>query len=563
VPEFRWDEYTLDDAGRLASLTVAGVALEQRGAEPSAVLLPDLRAWQSPLDKAEILLESAAEIEHALMVQYLYAAYSLKSSAEVTDPGQRRVLVDEVDESTEFGDSWPLTIKEVAREEMGHLMTVQNLLLALGLPPNLEREDFPPRKDLYPFALHLEPLTQRSLAKYVVAEAPSGATDIEDIVEIALSSGKPRINRVGVLYGLLGVVFATAQQIEDGKTSGDPWEKLVSDLAQVAYTQAPAAQWHLPDSAFAAAAVALQAEPSDWEVDGVRVYQVADRAAARAAIRDIGQQGEGPTTTPGGSHFERFRLSYRGSAAALGFPAAGEWVPTRSVPTDPTPADCPNVDTRRWVELADLGYGLLIGLVEHYLMSTGQERDLLTGWIFAEMRTRLGYLARKLTTLPTGAPDGGVAGMPFTLPAPIHLPGLETARWRLHARRIQAVISKVEQIQAAGGPVAGAEQGYLDALLAADRSRLLLLADRAAPRPVSTSFRRDIAPLFRPVDIAHMNGFGVRLSDQLVVANRAPDILTRLRGGTGVRIMPPPPDQRWTSAQIDLFARWVEEGHPE
>jgi len=41
-------------------------------------------------------------------------------------------------------------------------MTVQNLLLALGLRPNLEREDFPPRKDLYPFALHLEPLTQRS-----------------------------------------------------------------------------------------------------------------------------------------------------------------------------------------------------------------------------------------------------------------------------------------------------------------------------------------------------------------------------------------------------------------
>ena len=26
---------------------------------------------------------------------------------------------------------------------MGHLMTVQNLMLALGLSPNLEREDFP------------------------------------------------------------------------------------------------------------------------------------------------------------------------------------------------------------------------------------------------------------------------------------------------------------------------------------------------------------------------------------------------------------------------------------
>ena len=130
-------------------------------------------------------------------------------------------------------------IKEVAREEMGHLMTVQNLLLALGLPPNLEREDFPPRKDLYPFALHLEPLTQRSLAKYVVAEAPSDATGIDDIVELAESSGRPRVNRVGVLYGLLGVVFATAEQVEEGRTSGDPWDEMVGQLADLAYQQEP------------------------------------------------------------------------------------------------------------------------------------------------------------------------------------------------------------------------------------------------------------------------------------------------------------------------------------
>jgi hypothetical protein len=170
-------------------------------------------------------------------------------------------------------------------------------------------------------------------------------------------------------------------------------------------------------------------------VSGVRVHRVTDRATTRAAFEDIGEQGEGPTTSPEEkSHFERFRLVYRGAAPVLGFPAAGQWTPTRKVPTDPTPAGCPDADTRRWVELADLGYGLLLGLVEHYLVSTGDDRDLLTAWIFTEMRTRLGYLAPKLTTLPTGAPDGGVAGMPFTLPTPIHLPGLETARWQLHAR---------------------------------------------------------------------------------------------------------------------------------
>jgi hypothetical protein len=79
--------------------------------------------------------------------------------------------------------------------------------------------------------------------------------------------------------------------------------------------------------------------------------------------------------------------SFAAGGAVPGFPA-GAWTPTRNVPTDPTPADCPDAGTRRWMELADLSYGLLIGLVEHYLVADPTDRELLTGWIFAEMRTR-------------------------------------------------------------------------------------------------------------------------------------------------------------------------------
>lgn len=174
APAFKWStvEVRVSPSSPLRALAVA----PDPPAAPEAVKipLPNLTDWPSPLDKAKILLESAAEVEHALMVQYLYAAYSLKSSEEVTDPAQVAVL----DETS--SDSWPHVLLGIAREEMGHLMTVQNLLLLLGLPPNLEREDFPPRKDLYPFAVHLEPLSQRSLAKYVVAEAPANAEGIDD-----------------------------------------------------------------------------------------------------------------------------------------------------------------------------------------------------------------------------------------------------------------------------------------------------------------------------------------------------------------------------------------------
>jgi hypothetical protein len=74
TPAFEWNEYEVptDDGGN---------GLEVLAAEAApvtvTVALPDLSAWPSPLAKAEILLQSAAEVEHALMVQYLYAAYSL------------------------------------------------------------------------------------------------------------------------------------------------------------------------------------------------------------------------------------------------------------------------------------------------------------------------------------------------------------------------------------------------------------------------------------------------------------------------------------------------------
>jgi len=525
------------------------------------------------LDKAKILLESAAEIEHALLVQYLYSAYSLKSADEVSDPAQKRVLNYEKN-----GDSWARIILGIAREEMGHLITVQNMLLALGLPPNFEREDFPPRKDLYPFALHLEPLSQQSLAKYVIAEAPVDAPGIGDITTVAQGPAATRINHVGVLYGLLGVVFATPEQIQQGATSDDSWDAFVSQLAMEVAPQNPqdpqAARdsWHLPDSAFEVINVGQQAEPSDWQQPqagapgpqdqgaGLRVHRVTDRATARAAIRDIGEQGEGPTGSGEQSHFERFRHIYRGDASTPAFPA-GEWIPTRNVQTDPRASDITDQRTRHWAELADLRYGILLGLIEHYLLTSGDDRKLLTAWIFSEMRSRVGYIARQLTTMPTGTGDG-VASIPFALPAPLHLPGAETARWALHKQRTEASIAKVQEMRAASPP--DPDDAYLSGLLASDQARLAFIEARTIPPTSSTSFSRDIQPLFRPVDAKHMLSFAVDLENYDKVKGSAGDILDRLRPADAhVRVMPPLPDVRWTKAQTDLFDRWRTENFPE
>src|SRR5437773_686840 len=94
-------------------LAVAGSAGQAPTAAAVAPML-ELPAEFSWRDYTILLLHVAAEIEHALMIQYLYAAYSL-GGAQV--PPDRRALVQQ----------WQAVILGIAKEEMAHLITVENI----------------------------------------------------------------------------------------------------------------------------------------------------------------------------------------------------------------------------------------------------------------------------------------------------------------------------------------------------------------------------------------------------------------------------------------------------
>jgi Ferritin-like len=174
--------------------------------------LPDLP--ESSLGKAATLLRMAAQVEHGLMVQYLYAGYSFAPTLR--------------------------EIANVAIEEMSHLMTVQNLLRCIGEKPYLHRQDdgADVSKDerLFPFDFRLEPLSHLSLAKYVVAESPTpvpAGVDpavIAHIVDLATGAAHEPVDRVGTLYALLGVVFGTPQLLLELAATGDPWYVVVNQL---------------------------------------------------------------------------------------------------------------------------------------------------------------------------------------------------------------------------------------------------------------------------------------------------------------------------------------------
>jgi len=102
-------------------------------------------------------------------------------------------------------------IVKIAREEMGHLITVQNPILAVGGQPYFGRDGYPTAPvagHIFPIAMAYEPLGVTSLAKSVVVEGPP----LEQLTDPALRArldkvtavikslpGEP-INHAGAIY---------------------------------------------------------------------------------------------------------------------------------------------------------------------------------------------------------------------------------------------------------------------------------------------------------------------------------------------------------------------------
>ena len=114
------------------------------------------------------MLTEAAELEHAIMCQYLFASFSLKKDA---DEGLDERELAQV-------AKWDAAIRSVAAEEMLHLAQVNNLLLAIGAAPRVARPNLPVRGHHYPpgVQLALVPFGERALRHFLYLERPEGIT---------------------------------------------------------------------------------------------------------------------------------------------------------------------------------------------------------------------------------------------------------------------------------------------------------------------------------------------------------------------------------------------------
>jgi hypothetical protein len=77
---------------------------------------------------------------------------------------------------------------------------------------------------------------------------------------------------------------------------------------------------------------------------------------------------------------------------------------------------------------------------------------------------------------------------------------------------------------------------------------------------MKVSFATDIKPLFRPIDVAHMQRHGVMLDDFAYMSDPA-NALAVQKTLPGNPPSMPPGGPYWTPEQLDIYARWIADGY--
>jgi rubrerythrin len=363
----------------------------------------------TPEEELAEFLRAAAEVEHGLMVQYLFAAEGT-SNLEVS-----------------------ATLKGIAIEEMGHLMTVQNVLLAIDQEPYLGRYD-KVTPTFSPFTLKFEPATRQSIAKYASCERP-GDLEIDpedrDIVQqleddAKLSTGGKIPDRVGLLYAK---IYWLLRESDDPVQSPDveAWEGYpVVEIAKM-HKEHGRSDFHVHK--YPTSESPLQGVRTDWygSNQAILILSAKTRSEARKAIADISAQGEGFARVENG-HFDRFVEVYRKTLTTeiTRNVATNPWYPVdhHSEPeggsqiTYPLALDC--------AMLGDQLYELIlicIFLGIHPSQVDSQQRSAYA--TFAVRHLMVGGLKMLLAAMNssglqvTSEPDSKLVSIPYTMPSEI------------------------------------------------------------------------------------------------------------------------------------------------
>jgi hypothetical protein len=365
------------------------------------------------------LLSEASELEHMVMLAYLFAAFSLK-----TDAGEGLT-----EEQLEAVRRWERVISEVAAQEMLHLALASNLLTAIGGAPHFSRPNFPQPAKYYPpgFELALMPFSEQALGSFVFYERPEGMEHDAPELELASEVIAPLIP--GAVVVPHEQEFATVGHLYRGIEQG--FRYLVEkDGEHRVFVGPPEAQ-------------------ATWSYFWwPELVPVTDLASAQVAIESIVEQGEGARSDRDDAHFGMFLrvlveyLEYkerdpdfepaRPVTPALVRPPGDAKLPNPTLITDPTTAGV--------ADLFNATYEVMLQMLVRFFAhteETEEELHSLSSTAVDAMSLLIKPLGQLLTTLPLGAEyPGKSAGPSFEFYRTSYLLPHRHAAWVLMNERL-------------------------------------------------------------------------------------------------------------------------------
>jgi CDGSH-type Zn-finger protein/truncated hemoglobin YjbI len=406
----------------------------------------------------------AAELEHGIMCQYLYAAFSLKQSQ---DEGLRPAEAEAV-------QRWRQHINHIATQEMLHLALVQNLLSSIGGAPHLSRPNFPHPASHYPAGVHLAllPFGEAALRHFMFLERPEGM-DLDDAEGMAAYGRATPAMQQGEIV----------PRSQDFKTVGHLYRSIEAGIAHLAGKLGERRLFVGPP----------RAQATQPYFGWPELIAVTDLASAQRAIDEILEQGEGPRGHWKDAHFGQFvEILDEYTALREANPAFRPARPVVTVNVRPSERDTgvplvTDATTRQVMDLFNVSYEVLLLMLQRFFAHTEETDAQLKA--LADATVNLMFQAIKpigdlVTTLPAG-PDypARTAGPSFELfyESDTVLPHREAA-WILLTERLRQAAEYCEP----GGPCTPA---VADGLAAARSSLTEIAASLEAHLPA-----RDLPP---------------------------------------------------------------------
>ena len=346
------------------------------------------------------MLCEASELEHGIMCQYLYAAFSLKQS------GDEGLTASEA----EAVQRWRKHIFHIAAQEMLHLALVQNLLTATGAAPHLSRPNFPQPASHYPAGVHLAlvPFGEEALRHFMFLERPEGM-DLEDAAGMAAfaNAAPAAVPRVQV-----GEIVPRGQ---DFATVGHLYRSIEAGVAHLAAKLGEEVLFIGP----------ARAQATQQYFGWPELVAVTDVASAQRAIDEILEQGEGPRGNWRDAHFGQFvaildeYLQLREANPAFNPVRAVIPVNVRPSERDTSVPLATDPITRQVMDLFNVSYEILLLMLQRFFAHTEETDPQLKALADATVNLMFGAiepLGDLVTTLPAGQEyPGRTAGPSFEL----------------------------------------------------------------------------------------------------------------------------------------------------